>query len=542
MVGPPPPVEAMSAPAPISASLADDPSPAPGDVGDLRAVARGSSINLVGAAVSTLTNFALIVVVTHQLPRRDAGVFFAATSLFLLGATAAGLGTSTATVYFLPRLSSARDTTAIRRLLKIAAVPVITASVVAMGVLFALPRSLGQATRVDGVHHGVDLLWALAFALPFATLADLFQSGTRGFGQMTTTVLVEKIGRPLVQLVGVTAAALTGNLLLLAVAWALPYLPAALLSLLAVRRLQERLAPPNQAAPSIDRLGRAYWQYSLPRALSGVASLALQRLDIVLVAGFRGPTAAALYTAATRFLVVGQFLAQSILLALQPRISALLGRGSQAEAQTLYRATTAWLVLLTWPLYLVMALYPHVFLSLFGHGYGSAESVVVILSLSMLLATVVGQVDVMLAMGGRSWYNLANVLLALAVNIGLNVLLIPRYGIAGAAIAWAAAIAAGNLIALLEVYAILRIHPFGGATLAAATASTVCFAAPALSRLGHGGWPVNAGCLLAGGLVYLLWLRRSRDRLQLAVLTGVVTGMLRRRRTSPGSSSRTPRR
>lgn len=57
----------------------------------------------------------------------------------------------------------------------------------------------------------------------------------------------------------------------------------------------------------------------------------------------------------------------------------------------------------------------------------------VILPVAMLVGNAFGQVDVVLITSGRSSGNLANALLILVTNVGLDLLLIPRYGIAGAA-------------------------------------------------------------------------------------------------------------
>ena len=69
----------------------------------------------------------------------------------------------------------------------------------------------------------------------------------------------------------------------------------------------------------------------------------------------------------------------------------------------------------------------------------------------MLVATGCGMVDMVLAMAGRTSWNLVNVLVALAVTIGLDVLLIPRLGALGAAIGLACAMVANNLLPLIQV-------------------------------------------------------------------------------------------
>ena len=49
-------------------------------------------------------------------------------------------------------------------------------------------------------------------------------------------------------------------------------------------------------------------------------------------------------------------------------------------------------------------------------------------------------------MAGRSWLSLGNNTVALAVNVGLNIVLIPIDGIRGAAIAWSVAIVVRNVL------------------------------------------------------------------------------------------------
>ena len=74
-----------------------------GSRADLNRLGRGSAANLVGAGVAALTTFALTVVVTRGVSKQDAGLFFAASSLFILASTLGQLGTPTGLVYFLSR-------------------------------------------------------------------------------------------------------------------------------------------------------------------------------------------------------------------------------------------------------------------------------------------------------------------------------------------------------------------------------------------------------------------------------------------------------
>ena len=79
----------------------------------------------------------------------------------------------------------------------------------------------------------------------------------------------------------------------------------------------------------------------------------------------------------------------------------------------------------------------------------------------MLVATAVGTVDMVLLMGGKSSWNLINTVVGLSANIILNLILIPRYGGTGAAIAWSSSILFTNLAPLVQVWKFLGMHPFG---------------------------------------------------------------------------------
>ncbi len=80
-------------------------------------------------------------------------------------------------------------------------------------------------------------------------------------------------------------------------------------------------------------LAREFWAYTAPRAIARVTQTALKRSDIVLVAALASPADAALYTAATRFIVLGQLFVQSVQQALSPQISRAVRPGRDPGGQ-----------------------------------------------------------------------------------------------------------------------------------------------------------------------------------------------------------------
>ncbi len=456
---------------------------------DLEGVARSGMLGLLGAAVSAGAGVVVALILTRALPAEQAGTFFTLTSVFLLCQTVAKLGVNTSVVYFIARFRSLDVPEQIRGCLQTAFGPVLGVSLLMSVAMFATAPWLVGSLLGEPSGQAQTALRVLAVLVPVAAVADTAVSATRGFDTMVPTVVLDRVGRSVLQVFAVALAVLLGWQAagILVAAWALPYL---LPAVLGSRELSHRVrAVANDQAPTPEPLGAGeFWRFTGPRALASIAQIALQRLDIVLVAVLLGPVPAAIYTAATRVLIVGQLCNQAISSAVQPRLGELLARDDVTAANAAYRAATAWLILLNWPLYLLFALFAPVVLSVFGPLYAAGDDVVLILSAVMLLASACGMVNLVLVMAGRTSWNLVNAVLALGVNIGVDLMLISRMGIAGAALGWALAIAVSNLVALVQIYKLKGLHPFGVETFVAMALSLACFGlVPGAALLAFGG-------------------------------------------------------
>jgi O-antigen/teichoic acid export membrane protein len=450
-----------------------------------RGAARGGLANMVGSALAGGTGVAVTWIVARALGAEQAGAFFAATAAFVLAGGIGKLGTQTGLVYWPARLRATGRDHLLGACLRTALTPVTgLALAMAVAMWFAAPAiarlTAAGASHVVGEHTAG--LRMLAVFLPLQALTDALLTATRGYRAMRPTVFLDRVLRSTLQLllvgaVGVSALWMTASLPLFALAWATPYLPVTILAGFALRRIYRAGRPAGSRSRRVERrtLRRDFWRFTGPRALASVAQLALQRVDVLLVAALGGLAPAAVYAVAGRFVVLIQFANQGISQSVQPRLAEALATGDRATANDLYRTATGWLVLVTWPINLLVMLFAPIYLGAFGDGYRAGVNVVVVLAGAMLVATGCGMVDMVLAMAGRTSWNLINVLIALGVTIGLDVLLIPRYGALGAAIGLACAMVANNLLPLAQVGRVAGLHPFGPGTCAAAVLSVGCF-------------------------------------------------------------------
>ena len=166
---------------------------------------------------------------------------------------------------------------------------------------------------------------------------------------------------------------------------------------------------------------------------------------------------------------------RAVIVAMGPQVTALLARHEQNRARVLYQTATSWLVLASFPVFLTVAIYAPTVLRIFGPEFVVGSTALVIVALASLVNMATGPATTILVMAGRSSWNMGNAATATTLNVILNVVLIPRFGITGAAVAWAVTILLQNLLPVAQIWRSLDLHPFGPATLTSGTLALVCF-------------------------------------------------------------------
>lgn len=470
--------------------------------------------------------FALTLVVTHTLSTHSAGIFFATTAAYLVVQTTVSFGVGAGVVRFIPRLQTLGRTADIPALLLVALVPV---AVVGALVSVACAVAAGHiASQFDSssASEAVDAVRVLSLMVLPGALEVAVVECTRGFGSIRQYVSLQQLlvpfARPVLVWIAVAAGA---PLWVVVLAWALPLALALTLAAFVVRTALGH--QPERAAfdrATLRRVGREYWAFTGARGFAAVLDIVLTWLDVILVAALVSPTQAAIYAAASRFITSGTLVMQALRLALAPELSRALAAHERSRASVIYQLATQWIIVTSWPLYLVMAVFAPCILRVFGPQYPGAATALTILSVAMLVNLATGPVGTVLLMGGKSRWVLADKVAVVTVNVVGNVVLIPHFGINGAAVAWAVSIVLDSALAVGQVRYGMRL---GGslrvigwcAALAVACYGIVCLA-----------WRVLAGTSLADTVaavvvataVYVPLIWRLRERIGLTMLAGSV--------------------
>jgi O-antigen/teichoic acid export membrane protein len=540
-------------------------------------MARGSLVNLSAMVSGAVLTFVLTVLVSRWLGPTGAGAFFELIALFTIAFTIAELGANTGLMRWISRARAVGGLKQIRRIMPIALLPVAVMGAAGAAAIWVEAPELAHVF-LRGLPHGsgaVDIRF-IAPLVPLGALSVCLTDGARGFGRTWPFLAIEGLGKPVARIALVVFALVVGlGLHGAIIAWAVPVavgLVAGSLIFTAILRSEVprtvRPKPPRtrrgglpgylsrpsrraaqrrkgkhrgSAGPAQkprERLGVEFWRFTAPRACQGTFQVIILWLDILLVGALVSRHAAGVYAAVSKLAMVGTFALEGTRLAISPQISGLLARGEHRGTAALYQTSTRWLMLAAWPMYLVFAVFPSVVLGIFGSRYAGGASALAVLSLAMLVNLGTGNVTVVLLMGGKSSWGAINTGAALIVNIGLNLMLIPRLGIFGAAIAWGASIVVDNVAAMAELKWVLGLEIFGRGYGLALAVPVGCFGVSGIvARVLLGQTLLALAVTLAVGVAaFAMTLYMARRPLQIATVAAAL-----RPRAVPAAASQSKR-
>jgi O-antigen/teichoic acid export membrane protein len=183
------------------------------------------------------------------------------------------------------------------------------------------------------------------------------------------------------------------------------------------------------------------------------------RADAIMVGAIRGTSAAGIYTVAARLARLLTWGVLTVNAIGGPLISDLYARGEHRELQRMVSLAAGGIAAFTVPAAAFMVLAGPWMLGIFGPEFTAGYGVLVLLAAAYSIRALSGTVGMLLAMTGHQREAAWGVGSGAAVNILLNALLIPRFGMLGGAIATATSSAFYNCILYLLVRSRLNLEP-----------------------------------------------------------------------------------
>lgn len=210
------------------------------------------------------------------------------------------------------------------------------------------------------------------------------------------------------------------------------------------------------AVPQADIQGASFNSRSLLRTglrIMGVNSLSLVMtwIDTVCIGIWHPSAEVGVYGIAVRIALLTSFVVSAASAAVGPKYAAFNAEKNIAALRSLTQRSSLAMLFVVLPVSGFLVCFPSFVLGLFGKDFKSASTVLVILTIGQFVSVVTGTLGHLLMMTGNE-KDLRNIIATTAImNVVLNVILVPNYGIKGAAISTSISLVSMSLLCVWGV-------------------------------------------------------------------------------------------
>lgn len=286
------------------------------------------------------------------------------------------------------------------------------------------------------------MLLLFILALPFVIGMNVTVGAIRGFGNTVYKAYAQDLAYPLLRIVLLAALLYAGHSVLAA---GYAYLIAAVISFgFSLVLLHQLMSLRGKVQTHVKEITK----FSLPIVVSGVLNTLLTRTDTLMLGYFRSSREVGQYSAAYPIAGAIVIVISSFGFLYLPMASQLDADGEREEIDYIYKTTTKWIYVISFPALVAFVMFPgDVIRIFFGSGYQQGALALAILSLGFFSHAMGGRNRETISALGVTKYLLVVNGAAFGLNIVMNLVLIPRWGITGAAVASAVSYASLNVIA-----------------------------------------------------------------------------------------------
>jgi O-antigen/teichoic acid export membrane protein len=299
----------------------------------------------------------------------------------------------------------------------------------------------------------------MGLGLFFWTLSAVFIAASRSLRIMKYEIIVKSIAEPLIILIasvilyknnfGVTALAISFVLSTFAGSATAFYLFTRRFSL-------EKL---KNALFSHRSGWRKLLFLSSPTGIYDLLNLLLQRTDLFILTYFATASTAGIYGIATEVAFTIKKVRQSFDPIFIPVVSELLKQQKIREIEVHFKNITRWIFTIDFFILSVFIIAGEFILSIFGNQFTPGFSAMIIIAISVLINGSFGVSELFILIE-KPWLNIINTAGTILVSVTLNVLLVPDYGMSGAALSIAVSYFLMNCVRMIEVFVMYKISPF----------------------------------------------------------------------------------
>ena len=435
-------------------------------------VVKGGGILFAGKVLLSASRLITAILLARLLSVEQFGLYSLAISASGIIVGISLLGLEVAQVRFVAIAASRKDEVGLWGAFQIGIGLTTLLSVITSTGLFAIAYPIAA-----NFFHEPRLAPLLQFAcliVPFLVSNEVLGGTTRGLKNMHHAVIAQDIFQPLIRLILIVILGIAG--LTARQAIIIFGISGGISALLLLIFLNKQFSLRRPIGVDLRNV-RKMLTFSLPLWLSNLMVTFRNNLEAILLGSLNTITNVGIFRAVSQVNLLGEMVYSSIINSARPTIAELHDRGDREQLGQMYQTVTKWIMTLNLPVFLIIVLFPEPILSVFGKSFVNGASALAIMAWASFVNSGTGMCSSIIDMTGYSKLKLLNTLVRLVSSLVLNIFLIPRWGIMGAAITALIVEIVVNFLAILEVWILFRLLPYKNGILTPMLAGMAAFTA-----------------------------------------------------------------
>lgn len=379
------------------------------------------------------------------------GIYTLAVTLVAIASLIGQLGTKMSVIRFVSEYSTSGHIRSSRRIYwKIVLIVFPFSTLAGMG-LFA-----GSTFLADKVFHDPSLIRPLqiaAFAVPFASLMAINASSLRGLKRIFDSYFFESVFIPGASMTGLVIATYFISQLYTTPIWVF-VISVGFGGIISLFVWLDRSRSGDHAEEKVAVGVRVILRTSLPMFVSGAMLFILGWTDVIMLGALRTTHDVGIYKVALRLSILVSLSLSAANSIIAPKFAELYWHGKNDQLRSIAQFASKLIFWSSFPLFMLLVLFAKPVLNIFGDEFIVGALPLIVLGFGQLVNASCGSVGFLLDMTGNQQTFRNAVISGAVLNIILNTVLIPPYGIFGAAMATAASTILWNLAASISVYRI----------------------------------------------------------------------------------------
>jgi O-antigen/teichoic acid export membrane protein len=419
----------------------------------LKTLVRGAGVALLTQTVSVGITYFSQVLFARWMGATEFGVFEYVSTISLVLGFVGGLGLSSVALRFISAYSVQQEWGQLRGVIWGSWRQTALAS---LGLVLGTGL-LGWRHVHSPIDHLPSLLLGL-WAVPLVALMKLQLEMGRAVRRIGLAYAPSLVMYPLMLLVGTVIWVLINQSLTSAVVLGISLWT--MISVLAIQLLllRQGFAPEIYKAQPVYAF-RQWFQMALPLLFIDGSFMVLNQTDTLMIGAMLNPESVGIYSAAFKTAAWVNFILASVNAIAAPMFAALYAQGKQAELQQLVSMIARWIFYPALTVAVGISLFAEPILGLFGPEFTAAKWAMIMLAIGQLVNVGAGSVGYLLNMTGHHNQCAFVVGCSAVLNLGLNWIGIPQFGILGAALATAISMSLWNVWLNRLVVKYLNIDP-----------------------------------------------------------------------------------